>query len=63
MLLNKSIESISDYPVWFPMDIGNHRGDRLSGRIVEVGMGLHHKYRGRAVALRFPLTTTLDTRE
>jgi hypothetical protein len=44
------IEGISDYPVLFPQDIGNRKGDRLSGRIVEVGMGLHHKYRGVAVA-------------
>jgi hypothetical protein len=44
------IESVSDYPVWFPRDIGNYKRDRLSGRIVEVGMGLYHKYRGVAVA-------------
>jgi hypothetical protein len=44
------IEGIDGYPVLFPQDIGNHKGDRLSGRIVEMGMGLHHKYRGIAVA-------------
>jgi hypothetical protein len=44
------IECISDYPVLFPPDIGIHKRDRLSGRIVEVGMGLNHKYRGVAVA-------------
>jgi hypothetical protein len=44
------IEGISDYPVWFPRDIGTNKQDRLSGRIVKVGMGLHHKYRGIAVA-------------
>jgi hypothetical protein len=40
------IEDIGKYPVLFPPDMG----DRLSGRIVEVGMGLRHKYRGIAVA-------------
>jgi hypothetical protein len=44
------IKDIGKYPVWFSRDIGNHRGDHLSGRIVEVGMGLHHKYRGRTMA-------------
>jgi hypothetical protein len=44
------IEDIGHYPVWFPRDIGNGKRDRLSGRIVEVGMGLCHKYRGVAVA-------------
>jgi hypothetical protein len=44
------IEDIGQYPVWFPRDIGSGKGDRLSGRIVEVGMGLRHKYRGVAVA-------------
>jgi hypothetical protein len=44
------IEDIGKYPVLFPPDIGNRKGGRLSGRIVEVGMGLHHKYRGIAVA-------------
>jgi hypothetical protein len=44
------VEDIGRYPVWFPRDIGNRKGDRLSGKIVEVGMGLHHKYRGIAVA-------------
>jgi hypothetical protein len=44
------IEGISDYPVLFPQDIGNRKGDRLPGKIAEVGMGLHHKYRGIAVA-------------
>jgi hypothetical protein len=44
------IEGISDYSVWFPRDIGSGKRDRLSGRIVEVGMGLRHKYRGIAVA-------------
>jgi hypothetical protein len=44
------IEDIGQYPVLFPPDMGNRKGDRLSGRIVEVGMGLHHKYRGVAVA-------------
>jgi hypothetical protein len=44
------IEGIGDYPVWFPRDIGSGKRDRLSGRIMEVGMGLYHKYRGVAVA-------------
>jgi hypothetical protein len=44
------IEGISDYPVLFPQDIENRKGARLSGKIVEVGMGLRHKYRGIAVA-------------
>jgi hypothetical protein len=44
------IEGIGEYPVLFPPDIGNRKRDRLLGRIVEVGMGLHHKYRGAAVA-------------
>jgi hypothetical protein len=44
------IEDIGKYPVLFPPDMGNRKGDRLSGRIVEVGMGLRHKYRGIAVA-------------
>jgi hypothetical protein len=44
------IEGIGQYPVWFPRDIGSGKRDRLSGRIVEVGMGLRHKYRGTAVA-------------
>jgi hypothetical protein len=30
--------------------MGNRKGDMLSGKIVEVGMGLRHKYRGVAVA-------------
>jgi hypothetical protein len=44
------IEGIGDYPVWFPRDIGSGKRDRLSGRIMEVGMGLYHKYRGVVVA-------------
>ncbi|MDR1429301.1 MAG: hypothetical protein LBI85_03345 [Spirochaetaceae bacterium] len=44
------VEDIGEYPVLFPLDIGNRKRDRLLGRIVEVGMGLHHKYRGIAVA-------------
>jgi hypothetical protein len=44
------IEDIDKYPVLFPPDMGNRKGDRLPGKIVEVGMGLHHKYRGIAVA-------------
>jgi hypothetical protein len=44
------IEDIGKYPVWFPRDIGSGKRDRLSGNIVEVGMGLYHKYRGIAVA-------------
>jgi hypothetical protein len=44
------IEDIGKYPVWFPRDMGSGKRDRLSGRIVEVGMGLHHKYRGIAAA-------------
>jgi hypothetical protein len=44
------IEGIDRYQVLFPSDIGSRKGDRLSGRIVEVGMGLRHKYRGIAVA-------------
>jgi hypothetical protein len=30
--------------------MGNRKQDRLLGRIVGVGMGLHHKYRGMEVA-------------
>jgi hypothetical protein len=41
-------EDIGKYPVLFPPDMG--RGDRLPGRIVEVGMGLRGKYRGIPVA-------------
>jgi hypothetical protein len=44
------IEGISEYSVLFPLDIGSRKRDRLSGKIVEVGMGLYHKYRGIAVA-------------
>jgi hypothetical protein len=44
------IEGISEYLIWFPPDIGSRKRDRLSGRIMAVGMGLHHKYRGMAVA-------------
>jgi hypothetical protein len=44
------IEGIDQYPVLFPPDMGNHKADRLSGRIVAVGMGLRYKYRGVAVA-------------
>jgi hypothetical protein len=44
------IEDIDRYPVLFPPDIGSHKGDLLPGKIVEVGMGLRHKYRGVAVA-------------
>jgi hypothetical protein len=44
------IEGIGEYPVLFPPDIGNRKQDRLTGRIMEVGMGLHHKYQGVAVA-------------
>jgi hypothetical protein len=44
------IEDIGKYPVLFPPDMGNRKGDRLSGRIVEVGMGLRHKYQGVVVA-------------
>jgi hypothetical protein len=44
------IEGIDQYPVLFPPDMGNRKADRLSGRIVEVGMGLRHKYRGVAAA-------------
>jgi hypothetical protein len=44
------IEDIGRYPVWSPRDIGSGKRDRLSGSIVEVGMGLYHKYRGVAVA-------------
>jgi hypothetical protein len=44
------IEGIGYYPVLFPPDMGNRKGDRLSGKIVEVGMGLRHKYQGVAVA-------------
>jgi hypothetical protein len=44
------IEDIGQYPVWFPRDIGSGKRDRLAGRIVEVGMGLRHQYRGIAVA-------------
>jgi hypothetical protein len=41
---------IDGYQVLFPQDIGSRERDRLSRRIVEVGMGFHHKYRGIAVA-------------
>jgi hypothetical protein len=34
----------------FPRDIGSSKRDRLSGNIIEVGMGLYHKYRGMAAA-------------
>jgi hypothetical protein len=44
------IDGIGEYPVLFPPDIGNRKGDRLSGKIVEVGMGLRGKYRGVTVA-------------
>jgi hypothetical protein len=44
------VGNIGDYPVLFPVDVGNRRGDRLPGRIAEVGMGLRGKYRGIAVA-------------
>jgi hypothetical protein len=44
------IEGIGEYPVLFPLDIRSRKQDRLSGRIVKVGMGLRHKYRGVAVA-------------
>jgi hypothetical protein len=44
------IEDLDQYPVLFPPDMGNRKRDMLSGRIVEVGMGLYHKYRGVAVA-------------
>jgi hypothetical protein len=30
--------------------MGSGKRDRLSGNIIEVGMGLYHKYRGIAVA-------------
>jgi hypothetical protein len=45
-----AIEDTGKYPVLFPPDIGRGRGDRLSGRIVELGMGLRGKYRGIPVA-------------
>jgi hypothetical protein len=44
------IEDLDQYPVLFPPDMGNRKGDMLSGKIVEVGMGLRHKYREIAVA-------------
>jgi hypothetical protein len=44
------IEGIDGYPVMFPPDIGSRKRDLLLGRIVEVGMGLRHKYRDVAVA-------------
>jgi hypothetical protein len=44
------IKDLDKYPVFFPPDIGNRKGDRLPGKIVEMGMGLRHKYRGIAVA-------------
>jgi hypothetical protein len=44
------VGNIGDYPVLFPPDIGNRKGDRLPGRIVEAGMGLRDKYRGLPVA-------------
>jgi hypothetical protein len=44
------IEDIGKYPVLFPPDMGSRKRDRLPGKIVEVGMGLRHKYRGVAVA-------------
>jgi hypothetical protein len=43
------IEGIDGYPVLFPPDIGSRKRDLLPGRIVEVGVGLRHKYRGIAV--------------
>jgi hypothetical protein len=42
------LEDIGGYPVLFPPDIGSRKRDLLPGRIVEMGMGLHHKYRGVA---------------
>ncbi|MDR1107520.1 MAG: hypothetical protein LBL19_00635, partial [Spirochaetaceae bacterium] len=44
------IENIGDYPVLFPPDIRSRKGDYLSGRIADVGMGLRNKYQGIAVA-------------
>jgi hypothetical protein len=44
------IEDIDKYPVLFPPDMGNRKGDHLPGNILEVGMGLRYKYRGIAVA-------------
>jgi hypothetical protein len=44
------VEDIGQYPVWFPRDMGSGKRDCLSGKIVETGMGLHHKYRGIVVA-------------
>jgi hypothetical protein len=44
------IDDIDKYPVLFPPDMGKCKGERLPGKIVEVGMGLRHKYRGIAVA-------------
>jgi hypothetical protein len=44
------IEDIDKYPVLFPPNIGSRKQDLLPGKIAEVGMGLHHKYRGIAVA-------------
>jgi hypothetical protein len=44
------IEDIDKYPILFPPDIGSRKRDLLPGKIMEVGMGLHHKYRGIAVA-------------
>jgi hypothetical protein len=48
--LDVVIEDLDQYPVLFPPDMGNRKGDLLPGRIVKVGMGLRHKYRGVAVA-------------
>jgi hypothetical protein len=44
------IEDLDHYPVLFPPDMGSGKRDLFSGRIVEVGMGRYHKYRGAAVA-------------
>jgi hypothetical protein len=41
---------IERYPVLFPRDITKYKRDRLSGRIIGVGMGLRNKYRGFPVA-------------
>jgi hypothetical protein len=43
-------EFIQDYPVFFPLGVSHYKRDRLSGSIIEVGMGIRDKYQGIPVA-------------
>jgi hypothetical protein len=40
------IEGIDGYPVLFLQNIGSQKRNRRSGSIIEVEIGLHHKYWG-----------------